>query len=204
MLNRLKKRRDAIEATDGKDSTLYKEYNEKVRIAEIDYNYTIYSPLTEKYISLYPKGSNGKDVSSESTEQEKSKEEKVLAVEGKPPLWHVVEQCMADGNLQDLREGKLDIGPDGKKNEKKPVKTQQSSTKSKKQQGSQQEKRDTTTKKSESGEERKVAPPKDGKRENRRMRREKERDMKNLHDKLEELAVPDDQDDDSEGGFFEE
>ncbi|KAI5306975.1 18S rRNA maturation protein [Ascosphaera pollenicola] len=207
VLNRLKKARDALKTAEGEDAPALKELDEKIRIAQIDYNYTIYSPLTEKYLSLYPKSNESKDDSPESKEQKRTKEEKVLSVTEKPPLWHVVEQCMADDKLEELREGKLDIGSDGKKNEEKPTKPQQTSTKTKKQKGPQEEKKkDTTDKKQkrESGEERKAAPQKDGKRENRKMRREKERDMKNLHDKLEEVAVRDDQDDDSEGGFFEE
>ncbi|KAI5284157.1 18S rRNA maturation protein [Ascosphaera aggregata] len=202
-LNRFKKTRDAVRDADGEDSPALKELDEKVRIAEIDYNYTIYSPLTEKYISLYPKSQGSKDGDNSNIQNEfKTKEEKVLTAD-KPPLWHVVAQCMIDDNLQDLRDGKFDIGPDGKKNEPKAVTTRKTIVKDKKQKATQDRKRTENEERRIGGEEM-AAPQKENKKDNRRMRREKERDMKNMHEKLEDLAMDVDQGEESEGGFFEE
>ena len=62
---------------------------------EVDLNYALSYPLTQKYISLF---ADGKD----------------LTREEKPPLWEVVEQCMQEGTLEQLREGKLDHTLKGK------------------------------------------------------------------------------------------
>ncbi|KAJ9309932.1 hypothetical protein DTO217A2_570 [Paecilomyces variotii] len=105
----------------------------RIHTARVNLNYTIYSPLTEKYISLYPdkKKKNkdrdsGNDANSDSDSQKGDKRSKSESQQPqeytiqtndsgeKPPLWYVVEKCMADGTLDLLREGKLNIGADGK------------------------------------------------------------------------------------------
>jgi len=60
----------------------------------VDVCYAIYYPLTEKYVSLYPR-KNGNDYS-------KGCE---TSVEKKPDMWEIVRKNMAEGTLDALREG---------------------------------------------------------------------------------------------------
>lgn len=60
-----------------------------VHCAEVDLNYTLYHPLLEKYVGIFPRQDAPK------TRQDK------------PAIWTVVEACMANGTLQALRDGKL-------------------------------------------------------------------------------------------------
>lgn len=103
---------------------------QKIHAARVNLNYTIYYPLTEKYISLYPK-SKGKseEADAESASESDSKEYKKNDDGAKPPLWPVVEKCMEEGSLDLLREGKLHIGADGQRisaPSKKPTATAES------------------------------------------------------------------------------
>ncbi|KAM5450964.1 18S rRNA maturation protein [Microsporum audouinii] len=117
------------------------ELEKQIYFTQVDLNYAIYSPLTEKYISLYPsdkskekegKRRNKKDESdgqeqetAESEEEEESNEERSAlgqrlapirhASSVKPPLWYAVEQSMKDGTLDLLREGKLGITVTGER-----------------------------------------------------------------------------------------
>lgn len=75
-------------------------------------NYTIYYPLTEKYISIYPK-SNGKSDTLESDSE--SQKQETNTTKAKPPMWPIVEKCMEDNTLDLLREGKLNINANGEK-----------------------------------------------------------------------------------------
>ena len=73
-------------------------------------NYTIYYPLTEKYISIYPNGkADATDPKTELQTQETKSDD------AKPPLWSVVEKCMGEKTLDLLREGKLHINANGEK-----------------------------------------------------------------------------------------
>lgn len=65
--------------------------------AEIDVNYTIYHPLTEKYQSLFP---HQEDAGGGETEARK-------LVTERPGMWKMVEQSTVDGTLEALRDGKL-------------------------------------------------------------------------------------------------
>jgi hypothetical protein len=60
--------------------------------AEVDLNYTQYCPLGEIYVSLYPR--------EKSATEEREEAEKL---DGKPPMWAEVERCMEDGTLNRLR-----------------------------------------------------------------------------------------------------
>ena len=77
-----------------------------VHAAQVDVNYTIYYPLTEKYVSLFPLEKRASDKNgSQSPETGKD-----LSIEGKrvrPPMWAVIERCMEEGTLDQLRDGKL-------------------------------------------------------------------------------------------------
>lgn len=107
------------EENDTKSSAL-KAIKKKVHVAQINVNYTVYYPLLEKYISLYPQdkkkktSSEDQDNSDSDEPAQKSGERKTGSKEEKPPLWAIVEKCTANGTLDKLRNGKLNIGFDGK------------------------------------------------------------------------------------------
>jgi hypothetical protein len=63
-----------------------------MHVAEVDLNYTQYCPLSEIYVSLYPRE---KSATEDGVETEK--------LDGKPPMWAEVERCMEDGTLNRLR-----------------------------------------------------------------------------------------------------
>ncbi|PGH08387.1 hypothetical protein GX51_01213 [Blastomyces parvus] len=86
---------------------------QQIYTTQVDLNYAIYSPLTEKYISLYP--SQRRD-NKQAPEPEPEESDIIRNNSGeKPPLWHAVEQSMKDGTLELLRDGKLGIGISGLK-----------------------------------------------------------------------------------------
>lgn len=93
---RLKKGLDASSL----DTSEYEQLKKEVHDAEIDVNYTIYHPLTEKYQSLFPRQ---EDAGGGETAARK-------LVTEKPAMWMVVERCTADGVLEALRDGKLADG----------------------------------------------------------------------------------------------
>ena len=93
---RLKKSLDASSP----DTSEYKQLEQEVHDAEIDVNYTIYHPLTEKYKSLFPRH--------EDTHGGETAARKLVTV--KPAIWNMVEQCTVDGTLEALRDGKLVSG----------------------------------------------------------------------------------------------
>lgn len=113
-LKRLSLQRKKVDAAENLDpDTKAKRLdtlNKEIEIAETDLSYTIYSPLTEKYISLYP------------TERRKQQppepeESNIIHTDSgeKPPLWYTVKKCVAEGTQQLLRDGKLGIGLSGEK-----------------------------------------------------------------------------------------
>jgi hypothetical protein len=127
-LRRLTTRQRELGASDPKAAT---QLTRKIHEAQVSVNYTIYYPLSEKYVSLYPhdkkrkkkkSSSDIEDAEDEEEEEEETdkidEEENDLLVSGpigeKPPMWHTVEKCTADNTLDLLRDGKLKIGADGK------------------------------------------------------------------------------------------
>lgn len=107
----------------------------QIDIVQIDVNYTIYYPLTEKYLSLYPQekkrkvvnGHNEKAANTDDEEEEEESEDEDEEMQTseddatknkdpkeKPPMWDIIKKCMADKTLDKLRDGKLNIGFDGK------------------------------------------------------------------------------------------
>lgn len=66
--------------------------NAQMHIAEVDLNYTQYCPLNEIYISLYPPKDLEKEVTDESPEPA-----------AKPPIWYEVEAAMSTNTLSKLR-----------------------------------------------------------------------------------------------------
>lgn len=186
-MNRLQRR----EKEKDLDTKQKSELSQKIHAARVNLNYTIYYPLTEKYISLYPKQNNPSGEADEkSGSGTESKEKNKTVEESRPPMWAVVEKCMEDGTLDDLREGKLNIGPDGKQTAaptKKPA-ARESEKKSK---------REKTHKESkETSKKEKLAQEDALDRLNRRERRKEQQ-------KARELAAQQAAEGDSDGGFFE-
>lgn len=109
-LNRLLRREE--EKGKNLDSSQKAQLAQKIKNARVNLNYTIYYPLTEKYMSIYPKD---KDEAHAESEPEPSKQENKGTKDVKPPLWSVVASCMENGTLDQLREGKLNINANGEK-----------------------------------------------------------------------------------------
>ncbi|GAB1211427.1 18S rRNA maturation protein [Aspergillus terreus] len=119
--------------------------SQKLDIARVNLNYTIYYPLTEKYIALYAAVKKNKDGTTDGAADDSDVDAAYKLVhatrEEKPAMWHVVEKCMKDGTLELLREGKLDtpdVDSTGKGSQKSKIdkhaqsKTDQTKSKSKK------------------------------------------------------------------------
>lgn len=163
----------------------------KIEKAQIDVNYTIYYPLTEKYISLYPQDkkkeiveghnrnvANGDDDAEEEEEKdmETSEDDKPAEKEEgeKPPMWEIIKKCMVDKTLDKLRDGKLNIGFDGK-----PLRSVEGTAADKVVRGT-------------AGKEKVETGATTKKEEKKRKRNEVE------------VEQPKDEEEDSDGGFFEE
>ncbi|KAI1003176.1 hypothetical protein K3495_g5027 [Podosphaera aphanis] len=83
----------------------------QIHEAEVDLNYTMFHPLCETYISLFPpKNSTCEELDSHSNTQNL-----------KPPIWSEVERAMVDGSLQKLRD-RISILPDTPSNTLRTVK----------------------------------------------------------------------------------
>ena len=93
---RLKKRLDGSSP----DTSEYEQLEKEVHDAEIDVNYTIYHPLTEKYQSIFPRQENSAGGVTAARQ----------LVRDKPAMWKVVERCTAEGTLEALREGRVAVG----------------------------------------------------------------------------------------------
>jgi len=89
----LKKLRKRLLATESAEEV--ETLKAQMRIAEVDLNYTQYSPLSEPYISLYPQQKNSTEGSEDGPRAEDS--------QPKPSMWLEVEKCMGDGTLNKLR-----------------------------------------------------------------------------------------------------
>ena len=100
-LKKLKRRLGDPESEDGPLANV----KEALYHAEIDLNYTIFYPLDEKYLSLfptsadYPSGNNNKTPNDDTLKAPTSSD--------RPEMWKVVEASMQEGSLEALREGKL-------------------------------------------------------------------------------------------------
>lgn len=86
-----KLRKQLLESTSEEDVETLKT---KMHIAEVDLNYTQYSPLSERYISLYPQKKSGTEEGDSSGDS---------GPPAKPPMWAEVEKCMEEGTLTRLR-----------------------------------------------------------------------------------------------------
>ena len=88
------------------ESEEYVDLKEKIHRADVDLNYTLYCPLAEKYTSLYKctddAGNSSTTLGNDSMISQGSE-----SLVHRPPLWSVVQACMAEGTLWALRDGKL-------------------------------------------------------------------------------------------------
>ncbi|KAJ5174939.1 rRNA-processing protein efg1 [Penicillium canariense] len=187
-LNRLQRR----EKEKDLDSKQKAHLARQMHAARVNLNYTLYYPLTEKYISLYPK-SQGKpsDEALEKSESESESKTHKKAEESKPAMWSVIEKCMEENTLDDLREGKLNIGPDGQ---------QISTTVSKKPTLPVNEKK---AKKENTHKESKEVPSREKHAQDSTQDRPNRRERRREQQKVRQLPVKTDDGDDSDGGFFE-
>ncbi|CAI7587472.1 unnamed protein product [Penicillium glandicola] len=184
-LNRLTRR----EKEEDLDSKQKARLAAKIHTCRVNLNYTIYYPLTEKYISIYP---NGKPDAAE-PESELQKQE-IKSTDAKPPMWSVVEKCMEEKTLDLLREGKLHINANGEKIQasSSSTTTATDTTKEKSKKKEQKETKATTQK------DKHVS--KDDKNSKKEKPARSERASKK-HETSQQVNVEDQ--DDSDGGFFE-
>ncbi|QIW95510.1 hypothetical protein AMS68_001028 [Peltaster fructicola] len=84
------------------------QHQKDVEEAQVDVNYAMYYPLDKPYNSLFPKDEDDSDGTTPATLKSSAQER------GDPEIRQLVKQCMVDGKLKDLRNGKLtgDAGQD--------------------------------------------------------------------------------------------
>jgi rRNA-processing protein Efg1 len=96
----------------------YGNCKRKLHLAKVDLNYTLYAPLDQKYIALYPgtakpRRDQDEDDAAEAEQDRiqatKDDEAGLLrtASSQKPPLWYEVEKAMENNTLDALRDGKI-------------------------------------------------------------------------------------------------
>lgn len=128
-LNRLQRREKEPDLNPSQKERLAK----KIQTARVNLNYTVYYPLTEKYISLYPKS---KDQKSGETSADSDPATEPASKSAKPALWSVVAKCMEEDTLDQLRDGKLNINANGEPIEMKKEKPKETLPSSKEKQAS--------------------------------------------------------------------
>lgn len=110
------------------DEEKKQELAQKVHNAEVDVNYAIYYPLMKPYASLYPKSKKEKaadsDESGEGDSGDKSNRE-ADGPKGDVAMWKTVEEAMAEGTLDALRNRKEDLPAPAPAKEKKNKKLDQ-------------------------------------------------------------------------------
>lgn len=77
-----------------------REAERRVHDAEVDLNYALYWPLERAYVSLWPRKGKG--------QEEGKGEEDAEEAKGDREMWKLVARCMAEGTLEDLREGRVE------------------------------------------------------------------------------------------------
>lgn len=107
----------------GSNPTTTQDLTRRIHTARVNLNYTIFFPLTEKYIALYAdeqKKKKGKEKGRGKTSEDHSQsdvDDEVSQSDDtpKPDMWYIVERCMKEdaGKLELLREGKLDTSSPG-------------------------------------------------------------------------------------------
>lgn len=96
----LRIRLSAIGPHDGPISA-YKSAQQELHDAEVDYNYCLYFPVDEAFQS--PPLSTAREF----TPKKKDRRERRVR------MWSMIEQCMKDGTLQDLKEGEIRVSDAG-------------------------------------------------------------------------------------------
>ncbi|KAF1829928.1 hypothetical protein BDW02DRAFT_573506 [Decorospora gaudefroyi] len=117
ILRRLRKEL-AVEQVDASKEDLRK----RVHNAEVDVNYAVYYPLLKPYASLYPKSRKDRTDESDQGDEEDTSESAIREVDGPKgdvDMWKTVEEAMAQGTLQALRDRKDDMPAAVPKKEKK-------------------------------------------------------------------------------------
>ncbi|OJJ38991.1 hypothetical protein ASPWEDRAFT_103173 [Aspergillus wentii DTO 134E9] len=189
-LNRLLRREKELDPKE--DKAALKSLKKQIHSARVNLNYTIYYPLTEKYISLYADKKQHKKSEEDETEADTDTVKLTpLAAEEKPPMWNVVEKSMAEGTLDRLRDGKLKTGLS---TDDTPTTSSTTDKKSK-------DSKDTKKSSHEKNIPEKKSKSKSDQTEprNRRERRREDIEMREAYRKAQN-----DNDNDSDGGFFEE
>lgn len=199
-MNRLKREKAALEKEEKPDKKKLKRLERNIHIAEVDLNFTIYYPLMKKYVSLFPK--QGEDQNEKGDEQQ-TKTTKTATAE-KPRMWSVVERCMAEGTLNDLREDRLDI-EDEIKEKPKETSSEKQNSKSESKPKSKTEKKEKKEKTTETitkddPETQKKSDKKEKKQDKKKDKKEAKKDGKKENKNVKETE---DDGDESDGGFFE-
>ncbi len=101
---RLKQAQKQLDAFDG-DKKQRKKLAKVVEDAEVDVNYAQFFPLDKPYVSLFPRKreEDGDEASKDSSAPRDGSAER----KGDPEMWRKVKECMVDGTLDDLRNGRL-------------------------------------------------------------------------------------------------
>ncbi|PNS16246.1 hypothetical protein CAC42_6353 [Sphaceloma murrayae] len=102
-LRGLKRELEGLEEGDGEGRRVLME---RIRRAEVDLNYALFWPLERAYVSLWPRkkkgeGKEGKDGGGDGVEDREE-------ARGDRQMWALVERCMAEGTLEDLKEGRVE------------------------------------------------------------------------------------------------
>ncbi|KKZ58454.1 rRNA-processing protein EFG1 [[Emmonsia] crescens] len=180
----LRQKKALIESNPNPNKEELDSLEKQIYLTEVDLNYAIFCPLTEKYISLYPNQRRDKQAP-----EPDSKESNIIRNNSgeKPPLWYTVEQSMKDDTLELLREGKLGIGISG---QQKTANSESLAVLGRKNETVVNEPSLTTEA--------------DIKKHRKKNEKEKQHDMKNEVSKNSRTDGNSNNDDDSDGGFFEE
>ncbi|KAI4225630.1 MAG: hypothetical protein L6R36_003789 [Xanthoria steineri] len=102
----LKKLRTRLSSSQRNSPEEQETLDREIHNAEVDLNYTLYHPLTQKYSSLFPRKETQEPLDGTATSASKT----MQARQDKPAMWAVVENCMENGTLQALRDGNLGTG----------------------------------------------------------------------------------------------
>ncbi|KAI4089618.1 MAG: hypothetical protein LQ339_008524 [Xanthoria mediterranea] len=102
----LKKLRTRLSSSQRNSPEEQETLDREIHNAEVDLNYTLYHPLTQKYSSLFPRKETQEPLHGTATSASKT----MQARQDKPAMWAVVESCMENGTLQALRDGNLRTG----------------------------------------------------------------------------------------------
>lgn len=114
-LKRARKELNNCEEDDDNRAELVK----RIEDAEVDVNYAQYYPLDRHYVSLFPRKKTKDDDTGENDIDAYEKDE-AMERKGDSEMWNKVKECMADGTLDALRNGKL-ITPEETAHTTKPL-----------------------------------------------------------------------------------